>query len=444
MRDIVLLGGLLLLIPVILWRPFVGILAWTCIGLINPQDFSWGVARFFPVALVIAIPTLVGLPFAKERRNPPWCSETILMLFLAIWFTLTTTVAWSEALAWDQWFKMSKILLMTFVTTMLIFGREKVRFYFYTMGGSLAFFGVKGGLFTLLSGGQHRVQGPGGFLSGNTEIGLALVMGLPLIATMAQEQRRAWVRNLGWAAFWLTSIAVVFTYSRGALLGLAPVLLLVIFRSRYRWVFLGLAVPVTLLALAVVPEQLIQRTQTIGTYEQDASAMGRLQAWGVAINIALSHPMGAGFNLDYVDVGRWISYANFLFEGAEYRIKSAHSIYFQVLGEHGFLGLALFLALILSTLFGLRQTKKRTKSSPEHAWIIEYATSIQIAIVGYAVSGAFLSLAYFDLFYALVAMSAILKREARDLENRRRSNTAVLEERSDRGLITGLQPRRGF
>jgi probable O-glycosylation ligase (exosortase A-associated) len=155
------------------------------------------------------------------------------------------------------------------------------------------------------------------------------------------------------------------------------------------------------LAMSNLPDKWFGRMETIQTYEEDRSARGRLEAWQVATRIASDHPfMGGGFR----------TFTREQFDRYGFREgRDAHSIYFQVLGEHGFVGLALYLGLILSTLLSLRRLVRRRPDHPGKAWIPECARMVEASLVGYLIAGAFLSMSYFDLFYGLVALTVLLK-----------------------------------
>ena len=84
-----------------------------------------------------------------------------------------------------------------------------------------------------------------------------------------------------------------------------------------------------------------------------------------------------------------------------------HSIYFEMLGEHGFVGLLLFLALIVFTWRKCGSIIRIAKKDAKHAWSGDLAAMIQVSLVGYTVGGAFLGLAYFDYFYHLVALAVV-------------------------------------
>jgi len=432
MRDIAFIVFVVaLVVPLIAFRPWMGILAWNVVGLVNPHTYTW-LGETFPIAVIVGGATLLGVLYTKERRSIPMTPAIIALGLFTMWCTVTTIDAWAGEFAWEQWRKVMKIVLMTFVTMILIFGENRIRALFATIAWSLAFFGIKGGIFTMLTGGQHRVQGAGGFLGTNTDLGLALCMALPMIWALAMEQKRTWARLALYATFWLTVLSTVFTYSRGALLGLAAVFAMLFFQLKHKVLAVALVIPAFVVALAFVPAQLTQRAETIGTYEQDSSSMERIQAWGVCWNIAVANPMGVGFNLETVDSLRWMSYANF--SGHWDNItRAAHSIYLQVLSEQGFPGLLLFLTVMGATFVTLNRLAREGKRDPKRQWISSYARALRAGLIGYAVAGAFLSLAYFDLFYTFVALAAVLQRE---------SLTAAVEVKTVPASVVRAAPRK--
>lgn len=92
------------------------------------------------------------------------------------------------------------------------------------------------------------------------------------------------------------------------------------------------------------------------------------------------------------------------------RSGDAHSIFFQVLAEHGFAGLGLYCFLILSVLLTLRRVRRFSRGREDLSWANNYSQMVQASIFAYLANGAFLSMSYFDLFYALVAITVLLER----------------------------------
>jgi O-antigen ligase len=121
-------------------------------------------------------------------------------------------------------------------------------------------------------------------------------------------------------------------------------------------------------------------------------------AWQVAIMYATDHfPFGAGFYGPQLGA---IFHAYFPGE----MIHAAHSIYFQVLGEHGFIGLALYVFLILAAFLLNLQILQRTRKQSEFRWARNLAIALQASLLVFCVSGALLSMAYYDLFVIEVGM----------------------------------------
>jgi putative inorganic carbon (hco3(-)) transporter len=275
-------------------------------------------------------------------------------------------------------------------------------------------FGIKGGLFSLQGGGRDHVVGPATtFLEANTSLGLAFNMVLPLLVFAAQEQSVKWRKFGLYGAAALTLIATIFTYSRGAWIGLAVTVPLLLLRMKRGLLIAVLMVPIGLAGLTFIPETVFNRAQTIGSYEQDNSAMTRIQAWSVAWNVAVRSPLlGGGFDFENnPDQSRWLALANRKYDVHGQTPRAAHSIYFQVLGQHGFVAFGLFGALLITTMLSFRDIYRKTRDRPGMEWIGGYARAMQTGMVGFLVSGAFLNLAYFDLLYLYVGMIPILKRE---------------------------------
>jgi probable O-glycosylation ligase (exosortase A-associated) len=189
----------------------------------------------------------------------------------------------------------------------------------------------------------------------------------------------------------------------------------------------------------VLPGKVSERADLIENYEGDASAIQRLQSWAVAWNIAKDRPLtGAGFEFEYGDSARWFTYTEQKYMWATTYARAAHSIYFQVLGQHGIVAALLYIGLLLGTLGSLGRSKKFASTRPDLSWIATYSSGMQIAIVGYMVSGAFLSSAYFDLAWLFFALSAVLAREVRE---RKEASRGV--EASVSGVPAAL-PNAGF
>jgi len=417
LRSLLVAAIIFGLLPFCFFRPWIGVLLWTWISYMSPHRMSYGFAFDFPFALIISVVTLAGLLVSKDRGRIPITIETVLLAILWVVFFLSTFLsAFYPDAAWAQLNKVSKILLMTFVTAMLINSKQRIFALFAVVAFSLGFFGFKGGIWSILSGGgsaDSQVLGPEGtFLGGNTEIGLALNMNLPILLYLRRHVKRPWLRHLMLVTFFLTIIAIIATYSRGALLGLIAVVGFIIVLSKARAWGIALLVIGIPLVLTLAPERWIGRMQTIKTYEGDASAMGRIHMWILSMRIAADRPfLGGGFRCMTEEIT--LRY----FPESPDRGFDAHNIFFQILAEHGVTGLLLYAGLIFVTFGTLGRIHRRARDNLDLAWMADFARMIQGSLVAYVVSGFFLSLCYFDLFFLLVAataaMSVLLQSELR-------------------------------
>lgn len=412
LRDIALLTVILGSIPFILARPFVGVLMWYWISLMNPHRVSWTLANL-KVALLIGGLMIASLLFAKgEPKRIPWMPITVTLALFWLWMLITTIFSLYPQIAWQQWDKVWKIMLTTFIATMVLNSRPRIVALVVVIVLSIGFFGFKGGLFTVLHGGESRVWGPAGsFIADNNSMGLVLVMVLPLMFYLRAIATYRLVRLALLVLIILSAFAAVGTYSRGALLGLATMSLFLALKSRYKVQYLLLLVAMAPLLWTFMPESWHARMGTIETYDTDASAQGRIMAWRMAFNLSLHRITGGGFETFKPDV-----YLMYLPEVGPRR-TDAHSNYFEVLGEHGVIGLTLFLIILGQTFFGCSRIIRAVRGRAELEWMRDLAAMIQVSIVGYSVCGLFLGMAYFDLYYALVAivvgMLAILAADAK-------------------------------
>jgi len=340
---------------------------------------------------------------SREPKKIPWTRETVVLVIFVLWMVVTTIFSVYPILAWPELNKVVKIQLMVFVTMMVMQSKERLNLLVWVMALSLAFYGIKGGIFTITHGGVYHVRGPDGtFIGGDNEMGLALIMTIPLLRYLQMTATRVWLRYAMTAAMVLCALAAIGSQSRGAMLGMATTGLFFWLKSRSK-VFTGLLTAVAAaLILMTMPQAWFDRMATIETYQQDGSAMGRINAWEMAFNLAKDRPLGGGF--ETFQRGMFAVYA----PNPE-NVHDSHSIYFEVLGEHGFFGLFLFLVLGLMVWRTASWIIKRARGDPENRWAADLAAMVQVSLVGYAGAGAFLGLANFDLYYTLIAVVVLCK-----------------------------------
>jgi probable O-glycosylation ligase (exosortase A-associated) len=267
---------------------------------------------------------------------------------------------------------------------------------------SLAFFGIKGGIFTIANGGSYRVQGPlGTFIGGNNELALALVMTIPLLRYLQLQAQKKNVRIGYGVAILLTALAAVGSHSRGALLALFVTGFVFWVKSRHKLATAIMVLVAAIATISIMPAEWYERMSTIKTYQEDQSAQGRIDAWLVALEVAKDRVTGGGYEMWQQPIFRRYSPT-----GAGSR--DVHSIYFEVLGEHGFIGLLLFLTLLGMTWLKCNSIIRLAKKNTDLYWARDLAAMVQVSMVGYMSAGAFLGLAYFDYIYHLIMIAVVV------------------------------------
>jgi probable O-glycosylation ligase (exosortase A-associated) len=391
-RDILITLIVFSSLPFILRRPFLGVLMWTWLGLMNPHRMAWGFSMNLPFAFIVFVTTVIAYMASREPKRIPVSREIVVLVLFLAWMLISTFNALYQIPAWEQWDKIWRIQLGVLLTLMLTNSKERIIALTWVMALSFAFYGAKGGLWTVIHGGANRVYGPDGtFIGGNNEIGLAMVMTVPLLWYLSTQAQKHWQRAAMLVITGLTMIAIVGTHSRGALLGLAVVGVMLWFKAKNKLLPLILGLAFVAVLPYVMPDEWFERMDTIKTYEEDASAMNRIYAWQKGIAIANQRITGGGY--EYLGLANGVD---------------AHSIYFEVLSEHGYPGLALF--LILGTMAWLKAgtVRRLAGKSSELIWARDLGGMIQVSLTGYACSGAFLGLAYFDFLYVIVVLAVVL------------------------------------
>jgi probable O-glycosylation ligase (exosortase A-associated) len=257
-------------------------------------------------------------------------------------------------------------------------------------------------------------------LGDNNYLALALCLVLPLLNYIRMQSQERIGRMLAIVAMMLVAIAILGTYSRGGLIGLSILVVYFLWNSRRR-IVIGIAILcLALTARFVLPPDWTARMETIRSAQSDESFRERLDAWRTAINIASQRPfVGSGMGAsESADVYARFMPADSLYveragprpvTTADIGALAYHSIYFQVLGDNGYPGLILFIAMLVLTWRGLGQVRRAARGNTDLAWAADLAAMIQLALVSYAVAGAALSMAYYDMPYLFIGIAIALR-----------------------------------
>ena len=409
MRDLIITVIIFGSLPFILRAPALGGLMWVWVSVMNPHTQGWSYTAHIPFAFIIAITTVFSLLLSRAPKTLPLTPVTTTLIVFVLWMNVTAVFALLPDSSWVQWNKVMKIMLMTFVTQMVIKNKQDIQRLIWVLALSLGYYGVKGGIFTIRTGGTERVWGPEDtFIGDNNALALALIITIPLLYYLQQQSANKWMRRGLTGVMLLCGLSALGSYSRGGLLAILAMCLFMWFKTGQKLVLgalLGLFGPLFFLFM---PQGWSERMDSIGDYQDDTSAQGRLNAWRMAYNLAKDRFLGGGF--DVSDASLFYRYAPDPLD-----VHAAHSIYFQALGEHGFVGLAIYLTLGVLTWRSAAWIIRNSGQRPDLEWAFSLARMSQASIIGFTVGGAFLSLLYYDLPYylmaAIVATRVLVERE---------------------------------
>ncbi|MEO8922437.1 MAG: putative O-glycosylation ligase, exosortase A system-associated, partial [Caldimonas sp.] len=181
MRDVLITMIVFGTLPLIIKRPWIGALMFVWISLMTPQKFAFGFAYDFPFAAVIAICTLFGLLLTRDELKYDMNIVLFLLILFPLWMCVTYVFALEREAGFGRWVEVMKIFFFLHVSALVLRTRRHIEWLLWVIVISVGFYGVKGGIFTLLSGGGNKVYGPpgDGFLSDNNAISVALAMVIP-------------------------------------------------------------------------------------------------------------------------------------------------------------------------------------------------------------------------------------------------------------------------
>ena len=391
--------------PVMLFKPHIGVLVWNWVSHMVPHTYTFGFARDFPFLVAVGVLTAAGLVVAREPKKFPLDHPIMIALMMYVLWTIVTYIfAFSQAVGEGKIIQFMKMIAFALVSLLVMQSPNRLKGFFYVMVVSLLFIAIKGGAFTLLTGGGNRVQGAGGMMSDNNQLAMAMAMVFPLSLYLVKHPPHKLFKWPAIASAGLVPFAAIGTQSRGGFVALGAVLFMLLMKSRRRFLLLAIAIPLAIGAVNFMPESWIERMQSTENATDDDSFLGRVGMWKFSTNVAADHPfVGGGFDVFY---HRVLSDEYMPFG---YRMKAPHSIYFEVLGEHGYFGLFLFLTLLFSGWFAAGSTARQFRQYKETEWIGDLAGATQLSFLGYAVGGLTVNIAAFDFFYHLLIMVVLCR-----------------------------------
>ena len=420
MRDLMFALMMLVAVPLAIVRPFNAYLLWAWTAVVVPTSYFYGFMQSARLNYLFAILTLllIGLGRVPWKSYQPNRVTWFYLVFL-LHATLVYFFAYSgNRFNGDYYELLLKGLL--FCLVMPFFVRERIHMHvlIIVIVLGLGLHGVLNGLKTVVSAGGHNMLGPAGtMIADRNHLSTALALALPLLYYLFQYSNHRLIRLGFLGGFVVVALAIAGGGSRGGFIALAVVSAWLVMTSRKRWSALALMSILALLFVNLAPEEWFNRLSTIEDAGADASFMGRVIAWKISSAIALSNPVfGGGFHAVQIqDIWDQFKAAPSLLgflnlPTPEFSAKAAHSIYFEVMGDMGFVGLFIFLGILLYAIRCRYVIKRQLKvMGPQWLWARDMADMLMLGIIAYMAGGASVSLAYFEVIYMVVMLMELLR-----------------------------------
>ncbi|WP_043836870.1 putative O-glycosylation ligase, exosortase A system-associated [Muricoccus aerilatus] len=426
--------------------PFVFSLGYVWVDTFTPQNVAYSILPSIPVSLIMALLAIGGYVM-MDRRDPPGISLILVLTVLfAGWVTFTTAVlAVSPWSAWTKWNWAVKTILFSAFIPYVFRSRVQIEAFLQIYLFSLAIHVLPTGLKTIINGGGYGmalgvVSGNSGFAEGSTLAAVALML-LPIVLYLRNHTiivPKHPITNLMYIGLAVATITcAVGTYARTGLIGMLVVGTGLWLRTRHKVTY-GLMGAVAGAALVFFTSSAWnERISTINTYQTEGSALGRILVWKWTLDFVAHNPLGGGFNSFEVNEIRFPA-ADGGLEDDVFRGKAFHSIYFEVLGEHGWPGLALFGALIVTAFLSLQRTSRWAKKTPGMEWLRELAYALQVSLITLLACGSFIGVAFQPMLYYMFALSACLAHHVQRLK--KGAADAAKQQRSWRDRLTLPKP----
>lgn len=400
-------------------KPFLFVLVYAYIDIVAPQRLTYLLLNSLPISALAAALALAGFLLFDDKRDVRVAPRQLLIVALMGYCWFTTLHADFPVEAKDKWDWVWKALAFAAFLPLTLRTRLRIEALLLFMVLSASSIIIVGAIKTIISGGGYgelnlMVANNSGLYEGSTISTVAIAI-LPLIlwftrhgTIFAPDWR---MKAFAYALCFACLLIPIGTSTRTGLLCIGLVALLMLRDSQKKLLYLGCVAAMGLAALPFLPAAFTERMGTIKTYQGDASASTRLAVWQWTMDYARSHPLGGGFEAYRQNQIRYEKVAVEDEGGVAVvdrslevdKARAYHSAYFEMLGEQGYPGLALWLLINLAGLFRMEVLRRRyARAEGDQAWIAPLAAALQNGHIVYLLGAAFVAIAFQPFVYMLI------------------------------------------
>jgi putative inorganic carbon (HCO3(-)) transporter len=395
--------------------PFVLSLGYVWVDTFEPQAVASIILSSIPVSLIMGVAALGSYAIFDNRKGRV-CFISILLLIFAVWVTITTSfLAEVPGAAWYKWNFAFKTLCFAAFLPFVFRSRVHIEAFLLIYVFSMAVHFMPVGVKTLVSGGGYGrelgITSGNSLLAEGSTLSTVALMLVPIMLHLRAYGRlipRMLATRIGYYGLATLAIAAaVGTYERTALVGMGVGGAGLWLKSKRKVLFGIVGAAAVLVTVNNASTAWSNRISTVQDYDTESSALGRILVWRWTMGYVSQHPLGGGFDVYRIDT---VEFPNKTGTGAPLVVhgKAFHSVYFEVLGEQGFPGLAIFLTLIGTTFYQLFMVARRTRRRADLAWANDLAKTLQISFAILLSCGAAIGIAFQPMIYSVIAISACL------------------------------------
>ena len=427
MRDLVLIAFIGAVLAMGFKRPFLWVLLYIYIDIVAPQKVAWGILTQLSISLVVFVIAFGGYFVLDSKKGSKVTVRQGLIVALLVWCGMTTLWADFQDSAWEKWDWVWKALVFAAFLPLTLRTRLRIEAAALVMVLAAATIIIPAGIKTVFSGGggygilASLVSENSGLYEGSTLSTVAVAM-IPLIMWVARHSSIITERKpallFAIALCFAALLVPVGTQTRTGLVCIAVLAVLMMRSVKHKFLFGGLAAVAVLVAVPFLPSAYTERMSTITDHQSDQSASTRVAVWQWTWDYVKANPLGGGFDAyrgnsftyntrQVEDVGgtQEVTYNEVTEEARAY-----HSAYFEVLGEQGFPGFAIWLAIHLSGLWQMERIRRRyaeREDSESKRWR-SLATALQHGHVIYLVGAMFIGVGFQPFVFMMVGLEIAL------------------------------------
>lgn len=420
MRDLMFLGAMFFLVPLAFSNTFIALMIWGWTALVAIDNYLYGFMGSVRLNLIFALLTLTLILLKRDPERGKWewtPAITLLCILLGHTF-LSASLGYSgNARNWELFELFAKTALFALVMPLAVTSRYRIHAFVIVICLGMGFHGLIDGLKFISSGGGHIVRGFRKF-GDNNHFAVLLTMAIPLMLYLSRYAQSKIVRFAAIGSTLVTIGAVIGTRSRGGFVALSVVGIWYLVTSRQRVTSL-FVVALAILAIApLAPDSWRERMETIGAADEDSSFMQRVEAWQVSSTIAIHNPVfGGGFHAVQVQ-SVWdqfrgqkgiLGFVTIAHPADIFR--AAHSIYFETMGDQGFVGFLLFMTLwIRAFVTGMSVSRAVKPLGADWQWAGDLGRALASVVLVFMVGGLTVSIAYSELILMVIVLIDILRK----------------------------------